>query len=256
MQIYVCIKHVPDTAAKISVVGEADFAETCKFVVNPYDEYAVEEAVRLVEKAGSGEVIVVTLGKEAALNTLRAVLAQGADRGILIKTDAQFTDSRIVSRALKGAIEQDGSPDLIFTGKQSVDSEGMQTHFRLAEAFGMPVVTNVVSFSVQHGKAVAECESGGADRIVVEMRMPCVVGATRGLNQPRYPKLPDIMRARKKPIKQLDLQNLGLDPCQPHSQLMKLEAAPERAQAKILTGSIQEAVTELVRVLNEEEKIL
>ena len=256
MQIYVCVKHVPDTAAKISVAGDAGFAETCKFVANPYDEYAVEEAVRLVEKAGSGEVIAVTLGKEAALNTLRSVLAQGADRGILIKTDAQFMDSRIVSQALKRAIEQDGSPDLIFTGKQSVDSEGMQTHFRLAEAFGMPAVTNVVGFSVQNGKAVVECESGGADRIVVEMGMPCVVGATRGLNQPRYPKLPDIMKARKKPIKQVDLQNLGINPSQPHSQLIKLEAVPERAQAKLLPGSIPQAVKELVRVLKEEEKIL
>ena len=119
MKIYVCVKHVPDTAARITVVEGTGFAETCKFIVNPYDEYAVEEAVQLVKQAGAGEVVIVTVGRESAVTTMRAALALGADRGILIKTDFQFLDSAITGRALQKAIEQDGSPDLIFCGKQA-----------------------------------------------------------------------------------------------------------------------------------------
>ena len=138
MQIYVCVKHVPDTAAKITVVDGTGFAETCKFILNPYDEYGVEEAVQLLKKAGGGEVVVVTVGKEAAIASMRAALALGAQRGILVKTGAQLLDSRTTSQALKQAIAADGAADIIFMGKQAIDSEGMQTPYRLAQALGVP----------------------------------------------------------------------------------------------------------------------
>ena len=256
MKIYVCVKHVPDTAAKITVVGDREFAETCKFIVNPYDEYAVEEAVQLIEQAGGGEVIIVTVGKESAVNTMRGALALGADRGILVKTDAQFLDSGLTSQSLKKAIEQDGGADLIFCGKQSIDSEGMQTPFRLAQAFDMAVVSDVVDLSIGDGKAVAEREIGGGAREVIEMQLPCVIGATRGLNEPRYPKLPDIMKAKKKEIKQIELADLGLALASPLTEIVNLEAVPERGQARILGGSTREAVEQLVSVLKEEEKVI
>lgn len=256
MRIYVCVKHVPDTAAKITVVDGSGFAETCKFIVNPYDEYAVEEAVQLKEKAGEGEVVVVTVGKEAAVNTMRSALAIGADRGILVKTEAQFVDSRLTAGAIKAAIEQDSAPDLILCGKQSIDSEGMQTPFRLAQAMDLAVVTDVVDLTLGDGKAIAEREIGGGSRQVVEMPLPCVVGATRGLNEPRYPKLPDIMKAKKKEINQINLGDLGLDPASAQTELVNLEAVPERGDARILAGSPREAVVELVRILKEEEKVI
>lgn len=256
MKIYVCVKHVPDTAARITVVGDSGFAETCKFIVNPYDEYAVEEAVQLVNQAGGGEVVIVTVGKEAAIGTMRAALALGADRGILVKTEAQFLDSAITGRALQKAIAQDGSPDLIFCGKQSIDSEGMQTPFRLAKAFDMAVVTDVVGLSIGDGRAVAEREIGGGAREVLELRMPCVIGATRGLNEPRYPKLPDIMKAKKKEIRQIDMAELGVDLSSSLTEIVKLEAVPERGQARIMTGTTRESVEQLVRILKEEEKVL
>ena len=130
MKVFVCVKHVPDTAANIKVVDDNGFDESVKFVMNPYDEYALEEAVRTVQQNG-GEVVAVSVGKQNAVNTVRSALAVGADRGILVKTDAQFLDSTTTALALKAVIEQDGMPDLIFTGKQSVDSEGMQTQYRL-----------------------------------------------------------------------------------------------------------------------------
>ncbi len=256
MKIFVCVKHVPDTAAKITVVEGSGFAETCKFIVNPYDEYAVEEAVRLVEQAGAGEVVIVTVGKQAAVNTMRSALAIGAHRGILVKTDMQLLDSGLTSQALQKAIEQDGAADLIICGKQSIDSEGMQTPFRLAKILGLPVVSDVVHLKVGDGKAAAEREIGGGARQVVEMSMPCVIGATRGLNEPRYPKLPDIMKAKKKEIKQIDLADLGLDPAAPLTEIVHLEAVPERGQARMMKGSTREAVEELVKILKEEEKVL
>jgi electron transfer flavoprotein beta subunit len=256
MKIYVCVKHVPDTAARITVVGGTGFAETCKFIVNPYDEYSVEEAVQLKKQAGQGEVIVVTVGKEAAINTMRSALALGADRGILVKTDAQFLDSALTGQALKKAIEQDGAPDLIFCGKQSIDSEGMQTPFRLAKAFNMPVVTDVVGLSITDGKARVEREIGGGSREVIEMTLPGVIGATRGLNEPHYPKLPDIMKAKKKEVKQIDIAELGLDLASPQTEIVSLEAVPERGQARMMEGSTREMVEELVRILKEEDKIL
>jgi electron transfer flavoprotein beta subunit len=252
MRIYVCVKHVPDTAARITVVGGTGFAETCKFIVNPYDEYAVEEAVRLARKNGGGEVVVVTVGKEAAVASMRAALALGAQRGILVKTDAQFLDSRTTSLALKKAIERDGAPDLILTGKQSVDSEGMQTPYRLAQALGMPVVSEVVKLTVAGRRALVEREIEGGGREVLEVGLPCVVGATRGLNEPHYPKLPEILQAKKKEIRVIPMAELGVSADEGGTEIVQLVATPERGPARMLDGSARVQVEQLVGLLEQD----
>jgi electron transfer flavoprotein beta subunit len=254
MQIYVCVKHVPDTAANIRVTGDAEFDESVKFVVNPYDEYGIEEAIRIVKKNG-GEVVVVTVGKETAVNTIRSALAMGAARGILVKTEMQFLDSSLTSLALRKAIKEDGTPDLIFTGKQSVDSEGSQTHYRLAQAFDMPVATEVVALELKDGRAVVEREIGGGVKEVIEMQTPCVIGATKGLNEPRYPKLPDILKAKKKEIKLIDIADLSIDLSSGHTEILELESVPERSEAKMLSGSPREIAAQLVTVMKEETVI-
>ncbi|MGD8468500.1 MAG: electron transfer flavoprotein subunit beta/FixA family protein, partial [Desulfobacterales bacterium] len=157
MKIYVCVKHVPDSAATITIREKNQIDESVTFLLNPYDEHAVEEAARLNAKTEGSEVVAVTVGKEAAVTTLQSALAMGADRGILIKTDNR-PDSILTARALKAAIQQDGKPDIIFTGKESIDSEGMQTMFRLAAALDVPVATNVVAFAIDQNKAVVGCE--------------------------------------------------------------------------------------------------
>jgi electron transfer flavoprotein beta subunit len=256
MQIYVCVKHVPDTAANIKVVGENGFDDTgCKFIANPYDEYAVEQAVQLVDQHG-GEVIIVTVGKPAAAATIRAAMAMGAHRGILVTVDSQFLDSQITARALKAAIEQDGQPDIIFTGKGAVDSEGFQTLYRLAAAMNLPVVNEINKMTFADGKATVGHEIGGGAREVLEVSLPCVLGATKGLNEPRYPKFPDIMKAKKKPIKEIALADLGLSVDGAASQLLKLEKVPERSGARMLGGGVRQAVEELVKILKEEEKVI
>lgn len=256
MQIYVCVKHVPDTAANITLTGKTAYDESVKFVANPYDEYGVEEAIQIANKIEGSEVVIVTVGAEGAVNTIRSALAVGADRGILVKTDDQFIDSIQTSQALKTAIEQDGSPDLIFTGKQSVDSEGMQTHFHLAAAFDMPVATDVVDFKLVDGKVVVEREIEGATRQIIEMAMPCVIGATKGLNEPRYPKLPDILKAKKKEIKQITINDLGIEPSDNGTQLLELQLVPEKGAAKMLEGDSHKMAEELVQLLRNEEKVI
>jgi len=255
MKIIVCIKHVPDTAANIKIVGDSGFNESVKFVINPYDEYAVEEAVRTVKQNG-GEVVAVSVGRPNAVNTLRSALAVGADRGILVKTDAQFLDSTTTALALKAIIEKDGMPDLIFTGKQSVDSEGMQTQYRLAAKLDLPVASDVVELSMQAGKVTVECEMGGGDRDVVSMSMPCVIGATKGLNEPRYPKLPDILKAKKKPLEELQLSDLGIDMSTSSSETTSLTAVKERGEATMLNGSVPEMVADLINRLENDANVL
>lgn len=256
MQIYACVKHVPDTAANIRVVDGQGFDASVKFIVNPYDEYGVEEALRQKAAAGQGEVVIVTVGPEAAVATMRNALAMGADRGIQVVTEDQFPDSAMVAIALKAAIEQDGRPEIIFTGKQSVDSEGGQTHYRLAEAFGMPVVSEVVKLDLNGQSATVEMDMGGGARDILEVTLPCVVGANKGLNEPRYPKMPDILKARKKPIKQIPLVDLGIDTAARLSDLMTLEEVPERTNAKMLDGTTADQVQALVSILKTEEKVL
>jgi electron transfer flavoprotein beta subunit len=257
MKIYVCVKHVPDTAARISLKDETSYedAVAIKFVINPYDEHGIEEAVELA-KANEGEVIIVTIGKEAAAASIRAALAMGANRGIHVQTDQQFLDSSIISQALKKAIEQDGEADLIFTGKQSVDNEGLQTPYRLAAEMNMAVVNGVVGLTIEGDKASAEREIGEGAREVLELDLPCVIGATKGLNIPRYPKLPDIMKAKKKEIKKIDISALGIDMSGSTLELKKLEDAPSRSSAMMLSGSIPEMTKEFLRIMKEEEKVL
>jgi electron transfer flavoprotein beta subunit len=255
MKIYVCVKHVPDTATNITVIGEAGYDESIKFIMNPYDEYALEAAVRIVEQEG-GEVVAVTVGKESALHTLRAALAVGADRGIHVRTDVQFLDSFLTSQALKKAIDADGSPDLIFTGKQSVDSEGMQTHYRLAAAFDMPAASEVVTLSMAGGNMLVEREIGAGEREVIEMSLPCILGATKGLNEPRYPKMMDVMKAKSKEVKKMDLSELGLEAFAPTSELLKLAPVPERGRGRMLEGEVRDMVEQMVDLLRNENRVL
>jgi len=256
MQIYVCVKHVPDTAANIKVVGENGFDDGgCKFIANPYDEYAVEQAVQLVEKNG-GEVVIVTVGKAAAAGSIRAAMAMGAHRGILVTVDSQFMDSRITAQALKAAIEQDGQADLIFTGKGAVDTEGFQTPYRLAAAMNLPVVNEINKMELSDGKATVSREIGGGAREVLDVSLPCVLGATKGLNEPRYPKFPDIMKAKKKPVQEIALADLGLSADGAQSELVRLEKVPERTGARMMEGDVRQAVEALVTILKEEEKVI
>jgi len=253
MRIYVCIKHVPDTAANIRPLGGPVFDETIKFIMNPYDEHALEEALKTREKTG-GEVVAITAGREASAATLRTALAMGADRGILVKTDAYFTDSLETAHLLRQAIERDGAPGLIFTGKQSVDSEGMQLPYRLAALLDVPVVADAVAFSIAGDLVTIEREGEGGGREAIEMSAPCVVGAARGLNRPRCPTLPDMMKAKKKGIRIIDRAELAVPDGLSKVEVLDLQPAADRGCGVILKGG-PEAMAEELLMLLEEKKL-
>lgn len=249
MKIYVCLKHVPDTAANIRTLGGAAFDESVKFIMNPYDEYALEQALLIREGAPGAEVIAITVGKEAAASALRTALAMGADRAIHVRTKTYFTDAVETGRLLHLAISRDGCPDLILTGRQSIDTEGMQVPYRLGVLFNMPVAVNVVAFSMAEALVIVEREIEGDIREVIEMTMPCIVGATKGLNRPRSATLPEMMKAKKKEIRVLTPAVLGAAQNPPNVELLELQAVPDRGRGRILEGSPDEMAQELLRSL-------
>ena len=255
MKIFICVKHVPDSAAKITIEGKNQFNESITFILNPYDEHAVEEAARIKRQVGDCEVIAVSVGKKDAENTLRSALAMGADRAILIQT-AERPDPIVTARALKAAIEQDGKPDLIFTGKESIDSEGFQTMYRLAAGLDMPVASSVVAFSLERDRVVVECEMEAGATGVIEMPLPCIIGTGKGLNKPSYPTLPAIMKARKKEVKIIDMETLAIEKPASSMEILGLKPAVEDRGAEELKGPPEEAVAELIRILREEARVL
>ena len=203
-----------------------------------------------------GEVVVLAVGRATAVTSIRGALAMGADRAILVKIDGQFLDSQLTARALQAVIDQDGPADMIFTGKGSIDTESFQTQYRLAKYLGMPIVNDVSTLTVDQGKVTAQRESGGGEKQVVEMTIPCIIGAAKGLNEPRYPSLPNVMKARKKEIKEIELADLGIELSESRVTIEKLQPVPERAGAKMLEGSVDDQVTELIRILKETERVL
>lgn len=255
MTIYVCIKHVPDSAAAITVTEKDRIDEKITFLINPYDEHAVTEAARIRENAADTEIVAVCLGKSAAEATLRSAMAMGADRSILIETDLNH-DSIFTARALAAAIRQDGRPWIVFTGKESIDSEGMQTHFRLAANLGIPAATNVIEVRAAADEVQVACERdpGTVDRI--RMTPPCVLGAGKGLNTPKYPTFPDIMKARKKEVRRVGLDELSIAPPAAATTVEALTPAEERRTPKELTGSAAQIAARIVDILKNEAKVI
>ena len=250
MKIAVCVKRVPDseTRVKISPDGKSLDEAGVKFVLNPYDEFAVEEALRRKEKAGSGEVAVFCLGPAAAQETIRTALAMGADRGVLLQTDKIPADPYETAKLIAAALKPD-TWDLILFGRMAIDDYNHQVGSLVAQLLDLPCVTAVSHLDIQGAKGVAEREiEGGIE--VLEFPLPAVVTADKGLNEPRYPALKGIMAAKKKPLE--------IKPVQPAAGAMEIVAlAPpaERKEGKIV-GEGAAAVGELVRLLREEAKVL
>src|SRR5216110_1110434 len=250
MKIAVCIKRVPDSETRVKIAADGlnlDEASV-KFVVNPYDEFAVEEALRRKETAGTGEVAVICLGPAAAQETIRTALAMGADRGVLLQADRipadPFESAKIIAAELKGT-----AWDLILFGRMAIDDYNHQIGPLVAELLDLPCVTTVSHLEIEGTKGVAEREIEGAIE-VVEFPLPAVLTVDKGLNEPRYPALKGIMAAKKKP--------LDVKPVQVSAgtlEVLTLSPPPDRKEGKIV-GEGAGAVGELVRLLREEAKVL
>jgi electron transfer flavoprotein beta subunit len=244
------LKRVPDTEARIKIGADgASIDETgVKFVLNPYDEFAIEEALQRREKAGAGEVVVVTVGPEAAQETMRSALAMGVDRGVLLKADALPADALAVAKAIAAELK-DGGYDLVLCGKVAADDAAQAVGAMAAELLGIPCVTAVSKLELEGGSGTAHREiEGGVE--VVTFALPALLTCDKGLNTPRYPALKGIMAAKKKPIevKPAALGAVGL-------RVAALEPPPARKEGRIV-GEGPDAVTEVVRLLREEAKVL
>lgn len=250
MKIAVCIKRVPDSETRVKIAADGKSLDEAgvKFVLNPYDEFAVEEALRRREQAGAGEVVIVSLGPPAAQETIRTALAMGADRGVLLQADTIPADGLEVARTLAAELK-DGGYDLILFGRMAIDDYNHQVGPMVAELLGLPCVTAVVHLDLEDGRGVAEREIEGAIE-VVEFPLPAVLTADKGLNEPRYPALKGIMAAKKKPldVKPAALGAGALD-------VTAMLPPPERKEGRIV-GEGAAAVPELVRLLREEAKVL
>jgi len=249
MNIIVCIKRVPDSEGRIAVGGDGTSVDTqgVKFVLNPYDECAVEEALKLKEAAGAGSVTVMTLGEDDSKETLRTALAMGADQAVLLKGKPSV-DGLGTAEKLAEAI---GSReyDLVLFGKQAIDDDNLQVPAMVAELLGVPSATVVVSLSVDGKSAKAEREVEGGHEIV-EFELPAVVAAQKGLNEPRYASLKGIMAAKKKPLEEVDVGD-----AESRLEVIQVMNPPERSAGEIV-GEGADAVPELVRKLREEAKVL
>ena len=255
MRIYVCVKSVPDSAATIKVVAKTKIDERVTFLINPYDEHALTEAHRLKAADPQTEIVAVCLAKSTGETTLRSALAMGADRGILVVSERRY-DAIMTARILKTTIELDGRPDLILTGRESIDTEGMQTMFRLARHFDMPAATNVVRVEISDGEAVVTCEKEGGARDMLKLKMPCVLAAGKGLNTPRYPTFPEIVKARKKDIRILNVDTLSFLEPEARVELLNLAAVVEERDPQEIAGSPESIARQLVDILKGKARVL
>jgi len=260
MNILVFVKRVPDTESRIRIQHETrTIAEDgLNFVISPYDEYAVEEGLRLKEAKG-GTVRVISMGRDEAVSILRKCLAMGADEALLIKDDSSETyDGLRTARIIVRAVERKlAGADLLLFGKQSVGADNSQVPAMVAELLGLPQATVVTKLDIDGASATACREiEGGMEKVVLSL--PAVVTAQKGLNEPRYETLKGIMAAKKKEIPVIKLDELGLGPDELASQveITGLDVPAQRKAGRLFQGDPGETAREVVRLLRDEAKVI
>ncbi len=261
MNIIVLMKRVPDTETRIQVRDGQVVTEGIAWVISPYDEYAVEEALQMVEKH-SGRVTLVTLGPEEAKETIRKGLALGADEAIHLNDPAFLNGDATTTAKVLAAACKKLQYDLILGGKQAVDQDNAQVAVRVAELLGLPDVNSAIKIELSPDLKSARCtREVDGERDVMVTSLPAVITAQQGLNEPRYPSLKGIMGAKKKPIKDWKASDLGLDPATLGAkgakvEVVRIDPPAARPPGKIIPGEPQTAAKELVRLLHEEAKVV
>jgi len=258
MNIVVLIKRVPDTETRIQIKNGKVVTDGIAWIISPYDEYAVEEALRLIEKH-TGKVTLLCLGPEEAKETIRKGLALGADDAVHLNDPAFLNgDPTTISRVLAAALKH--MPyDLILAGKQAVDEDNAQVALRVAELLDLPHVNSVIKLDLSDDKKSARClREVDGDRDIAETSLPALITAQQGLNEPRYPSLKGIMGAKKKPITDRKAGDLGIDPATLVAQLelVQVDPPPTRPPGKKIPGDAATAAKELVRLLHQEAKVV
>jgi electron transfer flavoprotein beta subunit len=257
MNIYVLLKRTFDTEEKISISGGKINEDGAEFIINPYDEYAIEEAIQ-VRDANGGQVTVISVGTDETEKQLRTALAMGADKAVLINTEDdiengdQFTTSKILAEYLK-----DKEADLIIGGNVAIDNASGQVGPRVAELLNIPYVTTITKLEID-GTNVTVTRDVEGDSEIIETSLPLLVTAQQGLNEPRYPSLPGIMKAKKKPLEELELDDLDLDEddVEAKTKTIEIYLPPKKEAGKVLAGDLNDQVKELVQLLHTEAKVI
>src|SRR5215467_14204300 len=249
MKILVPVKRVPDPATTIRVLpdGSGIATDNIKWVINPFDEIALEEALRIKEKQGSGEVVLLSVGQQTWQEQLRTGLAMGADRAILVRADSPL-DTFAIARIMAKVVGNE-KPELVIIGKQAIDDDSNQIGQMLAELLGWPQATFASKVEIVGDRCTVVREADGGLETVA-FPLPAVITTDLRLNEPRYASLPGIMKARKKPLAEVPVESLGIE-VKPRLKVLKLDPPPKR-QAGRKVGSVQE----LVQVLHNEAKVI
>jgi electron transfer flavoprotein beta subunit len=257
MNLYVLLKRTFDTEEKITISRNAISEDGAEFIINPYDEYGVEEAIQIRDSQG-GDVTVISVGGEEAEKQLRTALAMGADKAVLInieddlETGDEYSTARIVAQYLK-----DKDVDLIFAGNVAIDGGSGQVGPRVADLLDIPYVTTITKIQVD-GESVSIVRDVEGDSEKIETTLPLLVTAQQGLNEPRYPSLPGIMKAKKKPLEELELDDLDLDEEDVEAKTKTIEVylPPKKEAGRVLDGELKDQVKELVNLLFSEAKVI
>ncbi|GGH28968.1 electron transfer flavoprotein subunit beta/FixA family protein [Paenibacillus segetis] len=253
MNIYVILKQTFDTEEKIAIQEGVISDDGVKFIINPYDEYAVEEALHLKEQHG-GSVTVLSIGPNRTTEALRTALAMGADEAVLISDDQISSgDEFSVSKVLAAYLDKQ-SFDLILGGNFSIDSGGGQVAIRLSQLLNIPHVASIIKLDVSGDQAFVHRDSEG-DIETLMVTLPALFTAQQGLNEPRYPSLPGIMKAKKKPFHQLTLDDVGLTESEisAKTERLSLFLPPTRKSGQILQGELNDQAAELVQLLQHSD---
>ena len=263
MELIVCLKQVPDTEAMIKVGADGksiDEAEI-KWVMNPYDEYAVEEALKIKEAQG-GTVTVMAVGPAKTVEALRTALAMGADQAVHIDDEAALGRRRVTLAAVAlAAAVKSKECDLVLTGQRAVDDDRGQLGGLLGEMLGVPSVSVITKLDLADGALTAERPVEGGT-MVIKASLPAVITAQKGLNEPRYASLPGIMKAKKKPLEALKLADLGVDPAEAGAagalvEVVKMTPPPERAAGQVIEGdTAADKAAKLADLLHNEAKVV
>jgi electron transfer flavoprotein beta subunit len=260
MNILVFVKRVPDTESKIKInqATNSIIEEGLNFIISPYDEYAMEEALRIREAKG-GKVTAVAVGSESSMVILRKCLAMGADEAVLLKDPLPETYDGLRTARVIAAFVKAKAPDtrLLLFGKQSVGADNSQVPSMVAELLEMGQANVAVKLAVEDDTAVVMREIEGAQEKVA-LTLPAVVSAQKGLNEPRYETLKGIMMAKKKEIPVMPIENLGIKPedLAPQVVITKLDFPPTRAAGRVVCGAPEETARQLVDYLHSEAKII
>ena len=257
MNLYVCIKQVPDTETKIKLNGDASGIDTAgiKWIMSSYDEFAVEEALRLKEKNAGSTVTVISAGPDRVVDALRTALAMGADNAIHVELP-ETADSNMAAKALAGALKKEAGVDLVFFGKEALDDGAAQVPQMVSAFLGLPAVTVVCGIEYAGSTLKCKREIEGGSFEMVEINTPAVISAHKGLNEPRYATLPNIMKAKKKEVKALKLADVGVSASDQKIKLKNFQLPPPKQAGKKIDGDAAAQAKALVSALHNEAKVI